>query len=286
MALKYHHKIFDFLGKQPFLETKGKTANTLKRVEEKYQIPLSPPIREWYLIKNSKLIITPYVKWLISAKELGQFTYKTCFEHRIPKDETIQYFYQLYQSRQLLHLFRIGDDDVFLHLQAEQPEPVVYLGRYSVYNSNFIWHQSPHPFSTFLFLTVWDTVVAGRTKPKKFRKGWRFEMRGKQFSGKNHELFAQRFTAFPPTLGRRYGRDFHRFHKGDQQLIWIFDDVETSYYYFYAHEEADLVELLRFIQTLKGINTIPLFFRRGHRGKEGADHVCDRIWGLVRKILG
>mgnify|MGYP000050068604 CR=1 FL=1 len=276
-------RIFDLIDQTPIFEPTGKVEKQLQQFEKHYQISLPSIIRNWFHIKNLRTIISPYVNSMVLPNELGQLSPVSIFNSSKTDDKNIEYFRQEYKSRRLLKLFRIGDNDIFIHINDKQ-NPDVYFGQPSYYNGQFVFYQSEHSFLDYMYLNVWDKVIAGSVKPKPFRKGWRFEIRGKALNLATFEKYFP--NQLPPTLHIYYGRKFYRFQKDDQQFAWIFDDGETSYYYFYAHEEQDLIELLTFLKNHSTFTTKVLHFRRGHRSKHSEkDHVCDKTWQIVHNLF-
>jgi len=284
MKLQYHQRTFDLIGQTPLLANDNRIEKKIQQFEAKYNLTIPEAVKEMYCIKNRKMTLYQFIRIYSDVNKLGVL-YHCCFDDLIPTTETNLYFEKEYREMRLLHLIQSGNEEVYIHCQ-DLDDPVVYVGEYDVFFGSFIWNKSEHIFSEFVYLDIWDNMVAGNGTPKRFKVGWRFEMRGLNFSKEVREAFQQYFSELTPTLGIYYKRKFYRFQKEENQFASIFDDNETSYFHFYATDEENLVNLFEFLKSLSVFKKQLISFRKGDRNKRAnTNSVSPKIWKLVKDIM-
>lgn len=245
--MKYHQKTFDLLGQPLLFEENSRIERTIKQFERDHNVRIPEALRELYFIKNRKVTLYQF----LHIYELSDL-YLNCFNDIIEHTKETLYFEEEYKAKRLLHITGRGDKDVFVHCK-EAADPVVYLGEDSFYNDNFIWKKSEHPFSEYIYLDIWDSMVAGSQAPKQYKKGERIKMHGHTFTREVYKSFQAQFEELPCTLNLMENRKFYRFQKDNSQFVWVFDDIKTSYYHLYAKDSANGRQLLKFMRKFARI---------------------------------
>lgn len=286
MELKYHKRTYDLIGQLPLLENDFQIERKLKQFEQENNLVIPASLREFYQIKNRKTTLYQFLNIYTDVSRLGEL-FHSCFDNKILATDSNLYFENEYREKRLIHLLRDGDYNVYVHCQ-NLDDPILYKGLYSVYNGNFLWIELEHRLSDYIFHKVWDLIVLGTTAPKKYKTGWRFEMRGKAFSKDFYNLFKSKFTELKPTLTESDNRKFYRFEKNNRQFCLVYDDIETTYVHFYSADKDSLIELLNFIKQSNLFENEIISFRKGNRNRyrsSNLNEISKNTLELVKGIL-